>query len=165
MMMPTRERPFTPRARVEAAPLAEAVEAFPWKKAAAVVVWSLGLFCTQATIGMAIPAPLLSWALAIVVQAALTFAESPIWRRETYDGEPRPYGLINIACVLGDTALNIGGVWPFVAVLHTWPPVVAVGEMFDASVAPLRGGWALAVCAALGFLMAATPEKLWADEG
>lgn len=161
--MTPREKPFTPR-RGEAVPLSEAVEAFPWKKATAIVVWALGLFCTQATIGMAVASPLLAWGLAGVLQAALTFAESPIWRRETYDGEPRPYGLINIACVLGDTALNIGGVWPFVAVLHTWPPVVAVGEMFGAeSVAPLRGGAALAVCAILGFAMAGVPEKLWAD--
>jgi hypothetical protein len=161
--MSPREKPFTPRG-APPAPLADVVEAFPWKKAAAIVVWALGLFCTQATISTAIGQPLLSWCLALALQAALTFAESPIWRRETYDGEPRPYGLVNIACVLFDTGLNIGGVWPFVAVLHTWPPVVAVGEMFGADhVAPLRGPAALAVCAVLAFAIAGVPEKLWAD--
>lgn len=139
-----------------------------WKKAAAVAIWFIGVWCTKQVTADFFPS-YVDWAAAFLVQAALTFAESPIWRRRSYNyyaksWEVRPFGLFNLGALVIDNLLNMVGMWYFVRVMHTTAPAKTIAEMFKFEPQPMTGFWAFATCFIIGLFVCAVPEKLFYDD-
>jgi hypothetical protein len=143
-------------------------EDIPWKKGTAIAIWLVAVWCTKQVTADFFPR-YVDWFAALLIQAALTFAESPIWRRNTYDWDkkkwvPRRIDLINIAAVTFDAILNMVGVWYFVRMYHKTATAQAIGEMFGTQPPPASGIVAFVACFIIGVALCAIPEKLFYDE-
>lgn len=162
---------------VTSKPLADDIEDQGWafpelpvSQFVAVVFWLIGMVLTYRVIAEFGEHWIITAAIALTIQAGCTKLESPIWRRWGINpdgsGYKRPLSWVNFAALAIDTAANIGGVWFIVKRLHTVSSVRAIGEMFGVDqIAPLTGGWALLVCAIIGLVLAAVPEKAWFSAG
>lgn len=91
-------------------------------------------------------------AVAVVIQAALTFGESPLWR-----GEITPVSVAGLAI---DTFTNVGGMFYFIGNLEKSDSWRAFATTFGAS-GDVSGYTQLFLAIVCGVLLAAAPEALW----
>jgi Na+/H+ antiporter NhaD/arsenite permease-like protein len=121
-------------------------------KLVAVVLWSLSSYTTyQFLVGLAGDTPQVLL-ITIIAQAALTFAESPLWR-----GDVRSVAVIALAL---DTFANIGGLYFYIGNLENTASWQAFTATFGGS-GQVSGFTQLFLSLVVGALLAAAPEALW----
>lgn len=120
-------------------------------KLAALGVWSLSTWTTFQFVSTLSGNAAWSFWLAVLLQAAMTGLESPIWR-----GRGGPVSYIVLAV---DTFINVGGVAPLAANVDQTASFATVAASLG--IAALPPGGEILLAAGLGVLLAAGPEALW----
>lgn len=121
-------------------------------KVIAVVVWGIGTYATYEFIGALVgAADWVPWA-AIVVQAGLTFLESPIWRGRG--------GFVQYAGLGLDVFTNVGGLYVMMTNLDSTQSYKALVSAASIS-GEINPMVALLLSIVAGTLLAAAPEALW----
>lgn len=126
---------------------------FNWGgKSVSALSWAIAVYMTEKFISVLAPGQQNLIIAALLVQAIMTAAESPIWRNE---GRWYNWTVLGI-----DTITNVGGLFVYITRLDqtdSW-------EAFNTGLG-ITGGLhpfaALVVSVVLGILLAATPEFLW----
>lgn len=125
-------------------------------KIAALVVWGFAVVTTQLFL-----APILQqrgldgaaiWLSAIGLQLVLTIVESEFWRGERSQ--------VSTSAVLVDALINAAGLYPFVGSLGATNVWQMISEVTGASpdVNTIAAG---VISLFLGYILAATPERVW----
>jgi hypothetical protein len=118
---------------------------------AALGTWALSCYTTFVFLHTLNHGATWSLGLALVLQAAMTGLESPIWR-----GRGGPVHYIVLAV---DTFINVGGLAPLAANVDQTPSYDALAAVVGLGALP--GGAELLLAAGMGILLAAGPEALW----
>lgn len=132
-------------------------------------LWLVGVVCTMQAVQLLVPGQATAFIVAFILQGGFTLAESPIWRRVSYDERgmayqrQRPSAISWLALGL-DASLNLVGTWAVVGRVHELGFVQAIGAMFDTAVAPITGFPALILSFGLAILLCAIPEKIWSAD-
>ena len=123
-------------------------------KLTALILWGFSCYATYEFLKSLAGAGSIQSAaiVAVVIQAALTFGESPLWRGEVT--------LVGAASLVIDTFTNVGGMFYFIGNLEkseSWRAfATTVGASGDVS-----GYTQLFLAIVGGILLAAAPEALW----
>ncbi len=125
---------------------------FPVSRLVAALLWFVGCYTTWAALWAITESWEWAWLAALLVQAALTALESPVWNK-------RP-DAVSVAALVIDAGTNVGGLYVLMTRLdrtQTWA-ALAQGLGLDGGISPAA---ALGISFALGVLLAAGPEALW----
>ena len=121
-------------------------------KLIALVLWGLSCYaCYQFCASLA-GEGLAVLTIAVIVQTALTFGESPIWRGEIT--------IVGIVALVLDTFTNIGGVFYYIGNLEKSASWQAFATTFGAS-KDVSGYNQLFLSIVVGVMLAAAPEAIW----
>ena len=121
-------------------------------KLIALILWGLSCYTTyQFFVSLAGEGPVVL-AIAIIAQAALTFAESPVWRGDI--------SAVGIVTLILDTFTNIGGLFYYIGNLGKSASWQAFAGTFGAST-DISGPTQLFLSVVIGVILAAAPEALW----
>lgn len=121
---------------------------------AAAVIWLVGCYTTWLFVAVVAVAPILVTVFAaLVLQTVLSIVEWPFWSR-------RHRNAVSGLAVVVDSAINAGGIWPLVLRFEDTPTwrMFATALELDPRFALVP---ALVVSLALGFWLAAAPERIW----
>jgi len=130
----------------------------PQNRIVAIVIWMLGAYLTGIGImQMRVVPEVPSMAIGIGVQLAMTFLESPIWRRWQITW-------VTGVALFFDAFFNFGGIWQFASKLdqtNAWASIVDASQMSQQQGLPQLAKIGIAI--ALSVVLAATPEYLWRE--
>jgi hypothetical protein len=114
-------------------------------------VWALSCYTTYVFLQTVTGGAAYAVWLALLIQAAMTGLESPIWRGKG--------GPVNYLVLAVDTFINVGGLAPLAANVDQTPSYAAVAAAAGWGALPMPAELLLA--AGMGILLAAGPEALW----
>lgn len=123
-------------------------------KTVAIIAWLTGCWATYNFLSvMIVSEALVCLGSALLLQAVFTASETTIWKGQ---GNWFHWGLLVI-----DILTNIGGIYEAMKKLDRTDAWKALSDGILGTVTTITPGTALAVSAALGLLIAASPEFIW----
>ena len=121
-------------------------------KLAAVAVWGVACITTNQFLAPLIDDVVTRWAVTIALQLVLTVVESEFWQGQR--------GQVSGAAVAIDTLINAAGLYPFVGSLGATNVWTMISEATGAA-ADVGTIAAVVISLFLGYILAATPERVW----
>lgn len=118
---------------------------------AALGVWALSCYTTLAFINALMPGQAWAPILAILIQAAATGLESPVWRGKG--------GALNYIVLAVDVFVNVGGTAALAVNVDQTASYAAIANILG--IGALAPGVEMLLAAGMGLLLAAGPEGLW----
>lgn len=124
-------------------------------KLIALILWALSCYATYQFFMSISGVGLAAFFISIIIQAALTFGESPLWR-----GDINGVGVVALAF---DAFTNIGGTFYYIGNLGKTASWQAITATFGTS-NDVSGYTQLSLAIVVGVVLAAAPEALWKQQ-